>query len=244
MNRLTSNGLILEEIKHILKYENNNDENTISLYHLSILIRKENFNFNRMAIINTNKEITDRCNNIRTIVNGFNYDTEELMLTLIYDQHYKINCTKEDGKLKIKVLNTKKQFSFLNYHKKEISDIYDEFMKYKDYMIQRTLGCKSTNSSFLVNITNEEVSIFTKTNIDDEKVKFLLSAKNSNIKYLCITDSEHIKILITDVENKIFKNIYVKIENCPEWIQEKIAETKTNDFPKNKQKKKLKKHYC
>lgn len=242
MERLTSNKLVLEEIKHILKHEYNQNENEISLYDLSILIRKENFNFNKMAIINTNKEITDRCNTIRTIVNGFNYDTEELMLTLIYDEHYKINCTKKDGKLNIKVLNTKKQFGFLNYHKKEISDIYDEFMKYKDYMTQRTLGCKSTNSSFLVNITNEEVSIFTKTKIEDEEIKFLLSAQNSNIKYKCVTDCENIKLLISDLENKIFKNIYIKIENCPEWIQTKIAETKQLELTKKKIKKKIKKH--
>ena len=242
MNRLTSNGLILEEIKHILKYEDNKDESVISLYDLSILVRKENFNFNRMAIINTNKEITDRCNNIRTIVNGFNYDTEELMLTLIYDEHYKVNCTKENGKLNIKVLNNKKQFGFLNFHKKEISDIYDEFMKYKNYMTERTLGCKSTNSSFLVNITSEEVSIFTKKNIDDDQFKFFLSSRNSDIKYVCITDSEHIKILITDIENKIFKNIYVKIENCPMWIQEKLNEINQRKLTDTKMKKKTKKH--
>lgn len=261
MNRLTSNKLILEELKHILKYEDNQDESIISLHDISILIKKENFKFNRMYITNINKEIVNTQNNVKIIVSNFNYDKEELILTLNDSEHYKIICTKENNKLNINVLNTKKHFSCLNLYKKEISDIYDEFMSYKDYMKQNINNGKSFNSSFLINITHEGVSIFTRNYNEEDNKKFILSsyyprgiyadknnnqfiitAYNSKENYLLRTDSNEIKELISDIENKIFKNIYIKIEDCPEWTKDKLYEIRKSELSNTKIKKKIKKH--
>ncbi|MBQ4263618.1 MAG: hypothetical protein IJB83_05215 [Bacilli bacterium] len=102
-----------------------------------------------------------------------------------------------------------------------LSKLYDEFMSYKDYK-----DCNKTkydrnlvNSNFGVDISYYGIEIFSKFQNYSFFKDFKLFLPSYTDEYSLECNSNIINESIRNKENEIFKRIFVRIENCPEWCQ-------------------------
>lgn len=219
MNETINNKNTLKELQKILLYKDRADDTIISLYDLSLLIKKKNTNMQKTISKNLKKIINTNCSAISMRINNVNYDTEELIIILNFDKTYTISCKKESDKLIFTETNNTPNFIVSNFNIEELSLIYNNCMKYKDYVKEEYYRVSSSNSCFLINITKEGITLFYEK---DKDQKFLISSYVFKDDYILTTESTFIKDLLKNNEDLIFKNTYIKIENCPKWAQKKL----------------------
>lgn len=240
MNQIKSNINLLEELKKIISYRDRNDETIVSLYDLSSLIKKKNLNYSQMMTRNFKTVLNNNCNGIKIHIHNINYDTEELILTLDYTKQYRIACKKENGSIILTPVNQIPNFIISKFNTEQISLIYDNVMQYKDYIKEEYYRIPSSNSSFLINIIPQGISIYKENN---DKKEFILSSYTFKEECILHTNSNDIKEIITNNEELILKNTFIKIEKCPKWAQNKLykdrlTQIKNNNLPKVKKIKK------
>lgn len=219
MNNLTINKNLLEEIQKTLLYKDNFDENIISLYELSLIIKKKHQNMKKMIIRNSKKAINNNCNNISLHISSVNFKTGELILILDFGNTYKIRCKKENGKIILTPFNNTPNFIISNFNIEELSTIYDNVMKYKEYVTEECYRVTSTNNNFLTNITKDGVSVYSK---QESKNDFIISSYVFKDHFVLNTESSLINQILKNNEVLILKNTYIEIEKCPKWAQEKL----------------------
>lgn len=219
MTKTANNKILLEEIKKILLYKDRADETIISLYELSKLIKKKNLTFKKMMSRNFKTTVNNNCNNLKFYIHSINFNNEEIIFILEYNDQYKISCKKEDEKIKISPLTTIPNFIISKFNTEEIKKVYNNTMKYKDYANEEHYRIPLSNSSFLINITHQGISIYSEHN---HKKDFILSSYTFKENYILQTDTYFIQKLITNNEELILKNTFIKIENCPTWAKNKL----------------------
>ena len=116
-----------------------------------------------------------------------------------------------------------------------ISDIalkmYNEFEKYRDFAVQRSVNIPTINSRLIVNIDEYGVNLSTPTRF------FSLCAKSYKDDYDYECTSNNIASTIKGNENLIFQNAYVRIKDCPLWMQADLYKKRTEAIEKEKQNK-------
>ena len=228
---MNNNITLLEEIKRILLYQDKLDENIISLYELSELIKKKNINFQKMMSRNFKTIITTNCSNIKFSIQSVNFNENELIFLLEYNKQYKISCKKENDKLKIAPLITTPNFIISKFNTEKIEEIYNNIMKYKDYINEEYYRVPSINSSFLINITHQGISLYNEQN---QQKHFLLSSYIFKEDYILKTDEPLIQKLINNNEELILLKTYIKIENCPKWAQNQLYKIRQKQITSTK----------
>lgn len=232
---------ILEEIKNILKQEVNKDEDVISLYQVSCLMKemkrryeslKDNYNYS----LENGKHI---------IIYDFDYKNNELKIGInSLNEIYEIRFSKQDGDLFITKSEYYNNQKVLNSLGQKLSILYDEFMEFKDFEVENSYGVKTVNSIFYANVCSLEVSIF-----NSEEYKFLKPIFNNgfeitsysyspNYGYEC--NSVNTLNVIKSNEDELFKRIFVKIEDMPKWCQSTLYEMRKEELNKKEEKQKCK----
>ena len=103
--------------------------------------------------------------------------------------------------------------------------LYDEYIKFTNFSTQFSNNVKPINSNFLVNISNDDVDIYINSKINSINKDFsLLHSTHNSGKYKCKCNSNILFDVINKNEDQIFKKIFVKIEDCPEWMRESLYE--------------------
>lgn len=97
----------------------------------------------------------------------------------------------------------------------ELSILYDEFMKYKDFYKQHNYAFHSVNSSFLIDISSDGLWIKTEG--------FNLASYNSFANWECRCNSEMVNSTIRGKEEEISQKIFIRIEDCPLWSQQLLS---------------------
>lgn len=107
-----------------------------------------------------------------------------------------------------------------------ISRAYDALLPFKDFKTQ-SCDIKTLNSRFTVNISQY--------GIDIEYCTFRLSflSYKEKCNYKC--NSQNIINFIKGNEMEIAKKIFVRIEECPEWMHRELYEKRKNQLLKKKQ---------
>ena len=121
--------------------------------------------------------------------------------------------------------------------------MYDELLKYadyKDYMAQTT-NRKPINSNFNVSISNHGIIISVKDFNSWYGNELELSASSSyEDGYELKCNSSIVINAFRGNEEEVFRRIYVKISDCPEWCQSILYETRQNQLLATEQRKEKK----
>lgn len=203
---------ILEELKFILEAERNKDENSIAIYDVINLIRAKH-NECRSSDRNLYHRIS-ALTGLDYLYLDIDYDSENRYLIVSYHCD-KMFFTKQNDDLILVKSECYKAKDILGKCGTEISERYDKFIQdisfYRDYMN----NVESTNSNFKIN--SDEYSVDIKYNNS-----FTLSAMTYKNEYKYDCNSNNVTSVCRDKEDEIFKRIFVKIDDCPEWTHEKL----------------------
>lgn len=100
-----------------------------------------------------------------------------------------------------------------------ISKVYDELLKMQKIKDTTYTKIKPLNSNFNIKISEYGVSV---KDIDNYTSKFELSTSTVSGKTKCNCNSSIVLSAVDGKEWDILKKIYVKIEDCPEWMKQEL----------------------
>ena len=245
---ITSRTEILEELKRVLHASKNKDADCISLYDVLVLLKKLRSEYRCLeeGYENNFNYIVHRRFNVNSAVVYHGFDYEKNILHISFKKyrggHYDdIYFAKQNGDLYIvnqKSLWSDEVFSALC---SSLSEMYDELLKYadyKDYMAQTT-NRKPINSNFNVSISNHGIIISVKDFNSWYGNELELSASSSyEDGYELKCNSSIVINAFRGNEEEVFRRIYVKISDCPEWCQSILYETRQNQLATEQRKEK------
>lgn len=240
---LNSASEILEEIKSIFLSEPNKDEENISLYEISKLLKMKGQELDAYKNSSENKmeQIIQaeygKSSNI--IIYGFDYDNDELEIGFKYVNEYKkIYFSKNNGDLYVKKSESNWSNDILVLVGNLLTELYDYYLKYKECQSQKKESIKPVNSNFHVNINKYGLCIYTKSNTNKYMHDFELSSKSYSNEYKYVCNSHNIIETIKGKEDELLKRIYVKIADCPKWSQTILTEIRKEQLAREEQKEK------
>ena len=238
---------ILEGINKILSSKLNENSDCISLYDISKLIEKKYQNFAEYK-----KQIENQIKNIMKekypeciiSISGLNYEKNELKICfnkkgLRLDDYEDIIFSKKDDDLYLKRSESNIGKEILYETGNILSELYDELLKYKDFFTEWEYDIMVQNSIFSVDISDHRVSFLVRN------LEFELSYGNRflyDYKYYHYCNSNTIINAINGNEDKIFKKVFIKINDCPKWSQSDLYKIRQKQFEEEQQRiKKLEK---
>lgn len=227
---ITSRQQILEEIKKILTSNKIKNSDCVSIYDVLILTLKMSNNYEELIkkydehikyLIK--QEFGINCN---IIIYNFNYDKNELIVGFKYysDNYDEIIFKKDENDLFISKSETYRAKDILETVGTELSQLYDEFIKYSLYKKDYIFKVNPVNSNFLVNMSPGLVGIgvLVPNRILSYDFKLDFYFVTNKYKYDC--NSTAIIDAFKGNEEEIFKRIFVKIDDCPKWCQDALYE--------------------
>lgn len=241
---LNNSKAILEEVKRVLLLENKFDENSVSLYDVSKLIKRKREEKKRKEKYYQDL-LEHKCESIYydfggLIVYGLDYDNNELRLGMNIDNELfdfkEVIFAKNNNDLYLKNDSTKYHRGkevFLNCSS-IINECYDELIKFRDFKKQVRWAYRTLNSCFFIDITYFGVSIHNKKWTFESDFNLNLSSDDFKYSYDC--NSSSVLEVIRGNENNIFKNIFVNISDCPEWMQEELHSLRINQLQEEQRK--------
>lgn len=209
------------EIKNILDGPQDNDEKKVNLYDLTHFMKRKLYEYEE-----SKRTFQDRLNRIFKARHGINnyitvydFDYGSMQMSIGINDD-KVVFVKDGSDLRI--IDSKSVYSdtVVNIMGKELYELYDFFMKNKDYVKNSNYGITSTNSCFLVDAGYYGVTISTRY-ADNQKM-FKLSAPSYTKGYTHYMYSPFIDAVLGNSESELFKRIYVKIADCPKWCLEEL----------------------
>lgn len=235
---LTDASSIETHIKELLASNRILNPDCISLYDvlsLSKIIQEDEETFQKSieeCIECKLKYIND---DIYVIIDDMNYKTDECKISVC-----EFCWTKKDSREKISfkkkgndVYISKRDGDYvigdeiLGIIGDEISALYDyqQKMKYKEDT--PTVYAKTVNSGFFVSMGYYGVDIYN-GRLFDYTFKMEMSSYSNEIDYNC--NSSNLLRVLNENAYELCKKIFVKISDCPYWMQEKLMEIRKNQL--------------
>lgn len=217
---------IVHQIKIILEQPECKNSDCVSLRDLKLVIGSVRMDWaNRMKkhkenLINTLKKYPVQ------VANDFEgmFDYKNNNLTIVWNGSTFI-FAKKYGNLYCTTAPDASLANFLtSYLGDKISEYFDDWLKYRDFLIQRCCNVKPLNSNFGINIAYKEVSI----NYDIQD--FRVTATTGCSKYEYSSISSDLANFLEGREEEIFSRIFVKIEDCPEWAKAILYEMREDQL--------------
>ena len=244
---ITSRTEILEEVKNVLLAQNNKDNDCISLYDVLMLLKKINNEYESVEKRYKNRfnyDVKERLGESRSVCyHGFDYEKNILHISFKYyssSDYADMYFAKQNGDLyvvKSESCWTDEVFSALS---SSLSEMYDELLKYADYMDYKFTknARKPVNSNFNVKISHHGVWL----TVEDFNNRYMneleLFAPSYKDSYELKCNSSIVNEAISGKETEIFKRIFVKISDCPEWSQAMLYEIRQNQLAEEQRKQK------
>ena len=138
----------------------------------------------------------------------FDYETNYFTFKDSSDDKY--SFLKKDGDL-IFVSNVQGNGKFVHMFGTIVNEHYDYFLGCKDYYTQ-SAKVQPIHSIFSITISKEELTL----SYGDFELKF--DFNSDGYRYKC--SSFKVMETLSGHEQELFKNIYIRIQDCPEWSQE------------------------
>lgn len=253
-NPVTSSTEILNEIKYILETdkiidEDSNytpitlDESCVSLATIYYVITNELHNFNEKKEFFA--QTIDTClkkhyNDSRTILYDLHFEKDEISIG--FEKHRedwdysKIVFGFYNNDLYLKSAETYDGEKIFQIVHEIIFEGYNELMKYKDLHIDSRYEIKAMNSNYIVNVNHNGIDL---CDSKDLRPNFKLSKKTYQEGFTCNCNSRIVLSTIQGTEDEIFKLTFVKIEDCPNWMKDKLYEIRKKEIEilKNERKK-------
>ncbi len=274
---LTTAIELQDEVMNILSQEPPTDKNVISLYELTQYQRKKRRNLstdNGFAAEEFNKACQEKLSSIKS--NMVDYNKKELILEYEASNGLLINLQlikDRKGDMLVKDYYPKNSYGPIQEQlenataadevirtyikeyptmKKDISKLYDAYMKNRREYLQLTEKnyiMNAINSILLVGFNFDGVSIFTMTNKTQQKLFeiqsntfYPTSFKGEEVTDYTYTfgNNEIVKAVTEGLEQNIFKSTYVEIRKCPPWAQKDLYKIRRRELRNIKCKEKLK----
>lgn len=145
------------------------------------------------------------------------------------------NLLKKDADFKVLERSSDKSADVMKYIGTIVGETYDELLKYEGLNSEKSSDIKSANSNFYVDINKAGVTVHNLNGV------FLIKA-NNNFKqdygYYC--NSLEIINTLNNCEQDLFKNILVRISDCPKWMQESLYERRIQQLEEKNSRKLIK----
>lgn len=231
-DRINNRESLLEELEYL--YDSSNrpkDEDVISLYDIFMLFSKTYESESKIKGIFVNRIENILKNKISNSIwlygLSFDYSSRELTLRYSYlKEEKKIVFSKNDDDVYIVRSDSPRANEVFSCITSIISEAYDELLNFEVFNT-----FKDSNSCIDVINSNLKASIG-RSYIDLYNKKRNYS-RDFDVSFGVIFDSRHVNCnssivldLVTNNEEKLFKNAFVKIEDCPEWTKEILFETR------------------
>lgn len=217
-NPISSPKEILEKLKFILEEGKSKDENYIAIYDVINLVRAKH-NECQSSDRNLYHRIS-ALTGLDYLYFDIDYDSENRYLIVSYHCD-KMFFTKQNDDLILVKSECYMAKDILGKCGKEISERYDKFIQdisfYRDYMN----NVQSINSDFKIN--SDKYSIDIKYNDS-----FTLSAMTYENKYEYDCNSNNVISVCRNKEDELFKRIFIRIDDCPEWSQAMLYKIRQN----------------
>ena len=225
---ITTKSEILEEIKNILVAPENIDNECVSLYDVCLLDRKINYDYDEIekkySPVIKSKLSSKFGSSSSVCIHKFDHDKNLLHISFKrwngndYDDIY---LTKTDGDLhvvKSECCWTDEVFEAIS---SPLSKMYDEYILYNEFKDwdKSKNGIKPVNCNFFANINCYGVSVYVPSPSNRYQTEFKLAALSYDSKFTTECNSNTVMEAIKGNEMEIFKRIFVKISDCPIWMQ-------------------------
>jgi len=204
-------------------------DDVISLYDVANILIRERKKLEKI------KDIYNKCMTYETN-NWFSQNRPEVRL-INFDYNLKrlnLEIKNYFGRtISITYYKDAKFSSNFNFLFNKLGDILPEFfeqlLQFEDFETQKSTNIKSVNSKFYIDIKNDGI----KVRFQDIFELQLLSKSSSRKKYEFNTN-KWINNNCEEYKYKLLQNIYVKIEDCPEWMQADLYNIRENILEKEK----------
>ena len=215
------------------------DENIVSLYDLGKLMNYKYTEYNNLIkkyqdyIQNKINQIYP--NDIRIKLHNFNYKKQVLIISCRSknsEEETMIFTKSKDEELVLNCKKTELSNKIISVLEADILDIYDKFMEYNEFMTEYVYYKKIINSNFEFTVYDTCIFMTYKNNIGLLD-NFDLTYYNKDNSYEIDTTYKNIYDLVNDNEEKIFKNLYINIKDCPEWSRKFLHNIENNSKCKN-----------
>jgi len=234
---------VTEEIEKVFNFSKEKEttcmsifdrDDIISLYDIGLLLQKENEKLSDIKVEYINmiedayrKKKDD--NKVGVYFDKFDYSDKRLKLSFkkySFTEYVEHTFCKKDGILVLEssILNDD---DVLPAAGEFISEFFDKLLEFKNLNEQKSKRINPLNSSFIIDISSSGIEIYT------EEYKFLydsifelrlfLDYKGRN-NYNCKCNYNSVVSLIDNKEDELFKKIYIRISDCPEWMHRSLYE--------------------
>lgn len=235
---LSNSKEILEEVTELFTQEKTIDTDCISLYAITNLMKKFSNGYDYIK-----ERYQEHFNNIlreeyydsSIVIYDFDYKKKQLRIGFKYWNDYdKIVFTKQNDDLCVVESESLYSQEVLTLIGKGLSELYDELIKFSDFKNQSTFESKSSNSNFLVNVNAYGVDICIISPSNRFSNDFKLSSRSYKNGYDYECNSTSVLSALQGKEDEIFKRIFVKIDDCPEWSKQTLYQTRQEQLAEEK----------
>lgn len=237
---------ILKQIKDILSSERNKENDCISLYDVAKLIKTKNHEYAKMKDSYENRLkyiIRSKYRNSSDVLLDFSYGKKELIISFKKRKDWQdIVFSKKSGDLYIKRSESSNAQNILTYLCDDLSELYDEFIKYSGFITQYNYRFESTNTDFLVNVSKFGVAILVQSPLNKYMDDFKLMSRSFKNQYSYDCNSGTLISALRGNEDELFKRIFVKIDDCPEWSKPILYEIRSNQLMEEQKNEEERKH--
>ena len=221
---------VLEEITKLFSKDKPKTADCIALYDVVKLYKDVENKTNNIE--ETYQSYFKGESNFDILIQYFDYEKKQLHIYLNFcNKYYNITLAKQNGDLYVVESETTFYHELLPSLGKDLAELYDELMKFYDFNQQCAWGIKPLNSNFSVDIDHHNI------NIHDGSLwaiaDFELSFDVFDNKYEYNCNSTSVATALQGKEDELFKKIFVKIDDCPEWCRQKLYQIRQKQLKKH-----------
>lgn len=216
---------ILEEIKRIISLPKVNRYDCVSLntaYEFILKKRNELKNKENYYKKLLNDMIKEKYgHNSGLVVHGFDYETGELSIAFNHfgRKYYKIDFKINDEDLYVSSSETYESDNVFRLLYKQLTLLYNEYEKYREFYEQKTYHERPINSNFFIDIDFYSVRIYNKDCINkDFEIRYPSYSKEYEIE----CNSAKLMSVIEETQRDILNKIYIEIEKCPKCSRKEL----------------------
>ena len=231
-----TNTDLLKEIKNVFKSQINNEMEYVTLYDVSKLLKYTNIECElikrRWEYYFDNIVKSQFGEDSSVICHDFDYRNKILKISFkkqLTSSYEEIDLAKHNGELFVLKSRSCWSDEVFQTLSSDLSNLYDELLKFEAFKLtQPKNNIKPINSEFNVKINadgviinNDEIELFVTNYDNDCKVK---------------SSSNMVKQVLNETKDEIFKRIFIKISDCPVWMQSELQELRHNQLKNEKRK--------
>ena len=238
---ITSRTEILEEVKKVLLLPKNKDNDCVSLYDVLIILRKLNDKYNNIV-----KEYKYRLDYMvsskidgDSLVCFHSINFKKKIINISFKKNKNSNWddmyfAKQNEDLYVEKSESSYTYEVFSALCSTLSEMYDELLKYDDYKDSKytKYDIKPVNSNFSIKIDYCGVCLFVKDSSNKYVNELELFAPSYKSGYELKCNSSIVNEVFNGKESEIFKNIFIKISDCPEWSRDMLCKIRQEQLPK------------